>query len=291
MKKIVLIAITAIISSCNAGGNKSSRADSGAESNIPAITDTATTITSVDTTVSNFVRNAMIMNMMEIETSKIAQKQARNSGVKDFADMMVTEHTNANNQLKSLAGQKKIEIPMMPGTIAGKISATGESRNNNTEPSVAATSGGSGSRASGGSNTSSSSATGNNATIAANAGTNVAQGNNKPAPAITSGVSTGYGTSVSGSESGTNTAQMSGVQNSPVYKEHQIKLTRLRSKTGGDFDRQYMQMMIADCEKVINLFSKATGNTDADVKAFATEMLPVFNKHKAAAQNTLKSIK
>ena len=58
-------------------------------------------LTSVNITVSNFAGNAMMINVMEMEASKIAQTQARNSGVNDYANMMIKEHVNANNQLKS----------------------------------------------------------------------------------------------------------------------------------------------------------------------------------------------
>ena len=65
--------------------------------NSPALTDFALTLTSVDTTVSNFAGNAMMINVMEMEASKIAQNQARNSGAKNYANMMIKEHVNANN--------------------------------------------------------------------------------------------------------------------------------------------------------------------------------------------------
>ena len=41
--------------------------------NSPAITDSAATLTSVNTTVSNFAGNAMMINVAEIEASEIAQ--------------------------------------------------------------------------------------------------------------------------------------------------------------------------------------------------------------------------
>ena len=39
----------------------------------------------------------MMINVAKIEASKIAQTQARNSGVKDYAYMMIKEHVKANN--------------------------------------------------------------------------------------------------------------------------------------------------------------------------------------------------
>ena len=43
----------------------------------------------------------MMINVMEMEASKIAQTQARNRGVKDQENVMIKEQVNANNQLKS----------------------------------------------------------------------------------------------------------------------------------------------------------------------------------------------
>ena len=39
----------------------------------------------------------MMINVMEMEASKIAQTQAPNRGVKNYANMMIKEHVNANN--------------------------------------------------------------------------------------------------------------------------------------------------------------------------------------------------
>ena len=69
--------------------------------NSSAITDSAATLTSVNTTVSNFAGNAMMENVMKMEAIKIAQTQAWNSGAKDYAIMIIKEHVNLNNQLKS----------------------------------------------------------------------------------------------------------------------------------------------------------------------------------------------
>ena len=69
--------------------------------NSPAITDSATTLISVNTTVSNFLGKAMMINVAEMEASKIAQTQAWNSGAKNYAIMIIKEHVNVNKQLNS----------------------------------------------------------------------------------------------------------------------------------------------------------------------------------------------
>jgi len=49
--------------------------------------------------------------MEEIELSKLALNKATNKEVKDFAQKMVTDHTKASNELKALAGKKKVTLP------------------------------------------------------------------------------------------------------------------------------------------------------------------------------------
>ena len=49
--------------------------------------------------------------MTEVELSKVAQTKATNPRLKSFADMMVTDHTKANDQLKQLAAAKNIVLP------------------------------------------------------------------------------------------------------------------------------------------------------------------------------------
>ena len=47
----------------------------------------------------------------EVELGRIAQTKAANPEVKNFARMMVEEHTRANEELKSLAAKKNVTLP------------------------------------------------------------------------------------------------------------------------------------------------------------------------------------
>lgn len=60
---------------------------------------------------SDFVDAAARSGMMEVETSKVAAKQASNAKVKSFAKLMVDDHTKANDKLKKLAKSKGITLP------------------------------------------------------------------------------------------------------------------------------------------------------------------------------------
>ena len=63
-------------------------------------------------------------------------------------------------------------------------------------------------------------------------------------------------------------------------KEQTMHVNEMQSKTGADFDKMFIPMMIDDHEKDINEFKKAaTDNSNAKVKDFAAKTLPTLKKH------------
>ena len=54
--------------------------------------------------------------MMEVELAKLALTKSQSPEVKKLAQMMVTDHTAANNELKKLAGTKNISVPAVIST-------------------------------------------------------------------------------------------------------------------------------------------------------------------------------
>ena len=60
---------------------------------------------------NNFWTTAAQGGIAEVELGKIAQTKAANAEVKNFARMMVEEHTKANNELKSLAAKRSLTLP------------------------------------------------------------------------------------------------------------------------------------------------------------------------------------
>ncbi|HUQ28860.1 MAG TPA: DUF4142 domain-containing protein [Usitatibacter sp.] len=58
-----------------------------------------------------FVEKAAIDGMAEVELGKLAASKASNDQVKQFAQRMVADHTKANDELKSVAGNKGIQLP------------------------------------------------------------------------------------------------------------------------------------------------------------------------------------
>ncbi len=66
----------------------------------------------------------------------------------------------------------------------------------------------------------------------------------------------------------------------------------LMNKTGMDFDKEYMKMMVEDHKNVIDLFEKESqSGDDADLKAFATKTLPTLKKHLESANEIYSNMK
>ena len=74
--------------------------------------------------------------------------------------------------------------------------------------------------------------------------------------------------------------------------KHQDEIDKLKEKSGTDFDKAYMDMMVSDHKKDIDMFQDAVDhNDDADVKAFASKTLPVLQGHLQAAEPINDSLK
>lgn len=58
----------------------------------------------------DFVEDASAKGVAEVEAGKLAQEKGSAADVKSFADMMVKDHTMANQKLKAIADSKKLEV-------------------------------------------------------------------------------------------------------------------------------------------------------------------------------------
>ncbi len=62
--------------------------------------------------------------------------------------------------------------------------------------------------------------------------------------------------------------------------EHKAIKDRLSGLSGAEFDKAYVNAMVSDHEKTVNLFkTQADGGMDADAKAFAAKTLPKLQGH------------
>ncbi len=132
-KKLLSFAIclsAALVWSCNNSGDTSSTGtDSGNMTGDTTnnttnanTTNTATNNTPLSKDDSSFVMEAAGGGMMEVEAGQVAQQQAANQRVKDFGSMMVTDHSKANDELKSYASGHGITLPSsMPADEQKKV--------------------------------------------------------------------------------------------------------------------------------------------------------------------------
>ena len=65
-----------------------------------------------------------------------------------------------------------------------------------------------------------------------------------------------------------------------ITDDQKKEMDKLSKKSGADFDKAYVDMMVDDHKKDIAAFKKASGNVgDNDIKNFATSTLPTLQKH------------
>jgi len=73
---------------------------------------------------------------------------------------------------------------------------------------------------------------------------------------------------------------------------NQSTFDKLNTLNGDDFDREFIDTMVSDHQKVIDMFQKQSQNSaDPDVKALAAKMLPVLQKHLDAAKDIQAKMK
>ncbi len=126
MKKLFFILFIGGISSfvaCNNGNSSQDSVDSAKNMNDSMTTDSNSMMKS-DTSSMNSMSSTPVSkedadwatdvansNMTELELSKVAQDKATNDKLKNFASMMVTDHTKAGDALKQIAATKNITLP------------------------------------------------------------------------------------------------------------------------------------------------------------------------------------
>lgn len=77
-----------------------------------------------------------------------------------------------------------------------------------------------------------------------------------------------------------------------ISPEMQKNVDGLQKKSGSDFDKAYIDMMISDHKKVIAAFeSEAKNGSDADIRAFADSTLHTLHKHLDKAEECHKMMK
>ena len=113
MKKLSVITMIALAAcmfqACSGNKDSTETADS-----INAKKDSANAVeagVAADEGDAKFAVDAANGGMAEVALGKLAQGKATNAKVKEFADMMVADHTKANDELMALAKTKNITLP------------------------------------------------------------------------------------------------------------------------------------------------------------------------------------
>ena len=123
MKKLLIVFLlfsgTCFFYACN--GNNTSSESSTSDSTSTTATDTlgtrmdtmtnTTRTAMIDEKAKGFAADAATGGMLEVELGNLAQQKASNQAVKNFGKMMVDDHTKANENLKTIATQKNIDLP------------------------------------------------------------------------------------------------------------------------------------------------------------------------------------
>jgi putative membrane protein len=121
MKKTLLLFLVPLaVIACNSGSNKDSvdtadstnnaKNDTTSNNNHDTTAKSGGTM-SVDESTAKFLVNVSDVNMTEVQAGQMAQEKAGSQRIKDFASMMVKDHSSANDELKSLAGSKNVTLP------------------------------------------------------------------------------------------------------------------------------------------------------------------------------------
>ncbi|GAB3826078.1 hypothetical protein GCM10028895_36450 [Pontibacter rugosus] len=63
------------------------------------------------TNLSDFMTKAASSNMLEIQAGQLAQQKGQMQEVKDYGQMMVTDHQKASDKMMQLAQQKNVVLP------------------------------------------------------------------------------------------------------------------------------------------------------------------------------------
>lgn len=69
----------------------------------------------VDDKTHTFMKDVAEASMAEVEIGKLAKDRALNPRVKNFAEMMIKDHTAANNDLMTIARDKSVTLPSTLG--------------------------------------------------------------------------------------------------------------------------------------------------------------------------------
>ena len=102
---------TATVTSPGVGTNSSAAKKAKSASTFNAVEAAGGTLNDRD---ARFVKKAASIGAEEVESGKLAADQAEDAKVKEFAQQMVTDHSQNNDELKSVVEKKGVTLPDGP---------------------------------------------------------------------------------------------------------------------------------------------------------------------------------
>jgi putative membrane protein len=76
-----------------------------------------------------------------------------------------------------------------------------------------------------------------------------------------------------------------------ISGEHQEMIDSLAKKTGAEFDKAYLEMMVKGHEEAVDLFTEASDDKNETIKTFAANTLPTIQMHLDKAKELAGSVK
>lgn len=122
-----VVALTLVCGGITACSSSEGNSNLGLNNNRSAVNTATNTVANAANTVANtvsnaassitmadpedFMKSAAQAGMAEVEMGKLAASKATDPEVKRFGQMMVDEHSKANQELKALAAKKNVTLP------------------------------------------------------------------------------------------------------------------------------------------------------------------------------------
>ena len=109
---LLMITLAGCASNTNTNITNANRAmnNSKVENTTNSVADTSSSPVESKMTDADFLKAMVISGVSQVELGKIASTKATDDGVKEFAQMMVNEHSKASEELKALASKLKVTV-------------------------------------------------------------------------------------------------------------------------------------------------------------------------------------
>ena len=108
---LIVAAVAGLVQACsNNDGSSAANVSATRSDTAKAVPATAPPAANIQADTA-FVQKAAMGGMTEVALGKMAADKAKDTRVKDFGNRMVTDHGKVNDELKSIAGSKNIQLP------------------------------------------------------------------------------------------------------------------------------------------------------------------------------------